>query len=328
MKNKEKAILYLNTNLVNSLLSQHNGGLVSGVNTENSTNKKMQNSSKTGGKNSATIGTEASAGLGKFLSSFDASVNGKMTGEVNGEKTRGKELSEGQKDIINKTFHDYSLNILLEDLSDIIKSTIDNTEIGDLVQIHAESKLYDFELLSELFKTSKVNGTTEMEDAEDAIKKFKLLNKLNFKLIEELFEYDRLEVPYTNKQQKYYEEHQKAIEEYRELYEEFSTENRALKNIDILHGYLDGISLLAVENSLSLIEKSYLYEPSKVMGFRVNDNQKINIVGRVINITEKNYGEITEDLSVLPLRMIERLLKMIQLINVGTRIIEPIAIYY
>lgn len=328
METKEKAILYLNTNLVNSLLSQHNGGLVSGVNTENSTNKKMHNSSKTGGKTSATVGAEASAGLGKLLSSFNASVDGKIMGEIDGEKARSKELSEGQKDIINKTFHDYSLNILLEDLSDMIKSTIDDTKIGDLVQLRAESKLYDFELLSELIKTSNVNGSTEMEEIEDDINRFKLLNNLNFKMVEELFEYDRLGVPYTNKQKKYYEGHQEVIEEYRELYEEFITEKRGLQNINILHGYLDGISLLTVENSVSLIEKNYLYEPSKVMGFRANDKQKINIVGRVINITENDYGEITEDLSTLPLRMIERLLKMIQIINVGTRIIEPIAIYY
>lgn len=325
---KEKEILYLNTNLVNSLLSQHNGGLIAGVNTETSTDKKMKKETRVGGKNSATVGAEASAGLGKILSKFNATVDGEFTGEMNGDRTRGKELSEGQKDIINKTFHDYSLNILLNDLDTIIKKEISKTEIGDLVHLYTESQLFDFELLSDLVKASNKNGVTEMEEIEQEIEKFKLTHHLNYENIEKMFKLDELELDYNDSQKKYYEKHSDLIENYRELYNELNTEKRGFQNINILHDYLDNISLLSTDTSLSLMEKNYLYEPSNIMSFRVNDHKEINIVGRIINITDENFGEIEDNLSTLPLRMVERLLKMLDLIATGTRIIEPIAIYY
>ena len=130
----DKEILYLNNSLVNSLLAQHNGGLVSGVSSEESSGKAKTKGNTTGGKISTDVSAEASAGLGKILSRFDANIKGDIGGETSLKSTRETALSEGQKDIINKQFHDYSLNILLDDLAGALKDNLNVTEIGDIIQ--------------------------------------------------------------------------------------------------------------------------------------------------------------------------------------------------
>jgi len=324
----DKEILYLNNNLVNSLLAQHNGGLVSIVSSEDSSSKKMTKGNEVGGEISTRVGVDASAGLGKILSHFDASVNGELTAKEDGHINRSNELSEGQKDIINKTFHDYSLTILLEDQAKSLKTDVDSAQIGEIVKVKTLSALFDFELLSEFLTASNNNGLSESGDAEDAIKRFKLINKIDYKKAESIFEYYRLDVPLPTSLQTYYNAHQALINEYQKLYDELTVERRAIRNIHILHKYLDNICLLKIDGALCLMEKNYLYESSRIIDFRINDQKKINVFGRVVNVTNENYGQIEENFSSMPLRMMERLLKMIKLIEPGTKIIETTALYY
>lgn len=324
----DKEILYLNNNLVNSLLAQHNKGLVSGISSEEASQNTMSKENEIGGSIGTKAGVDASAGLGKILSHFDANVNGELQAGQSGSTQRRKELSESQRDIINTTFHDYTLELLIKDQESAIMDNIPGTSIGDIIQIKTNSKLFDFELMSELLTISNNNGVTETEEAEDDLKRFTLTHKINKKLVEQIMEYTRMEMDLLPKAKQYYNANKESIDEYITLLTELKTEKRAFQNINILHKYLDNISLLKIDGALCLIEKSYLYEPARIMSFRVKDQKEINIIGRVINITDDDYGEIDSDLSTLPLRMVERLLKMMELVKPGDRIIEPIALYY
>lgn len=165
-----KQFLYLDTDIVNSIIAQSEKGLVQGQSeeTENSSSKNTQLSGEVEGTGGAKI---------PFLSLVKADVNLSLSGQL------GKEYvsSSTSKEIISKVLHDAAFDIaysyIAPQIFDVGRNNSD--EYGDYVELTRVFDFVDMDYLENLFskdglvdfikKTSKQKIETEATQSADSL---------------------------------------------------------------------------------------------------------------------------------------------------------------
>lgn len=144
-----KEIIYLDTNMINSALSQLDSGI-----TENFGHERTDGSEDevrySDGSNTKKI-TETK---GKFSGGI---VGAETVGKYSKENSEGSEssklVSEGHKEYLNRAFHDFSLNLLIEKLEKkgLLRDKLTECASGDFyLHEHNEFKFYNFETLKRI----------------------------------------------------------------------------------------------------------------------------------------------------------------------------------
>jgi len=160
-----KEIIYLDTELMNSMLAQIDEGLITSFSAEESIQEnETEGLHKTRSKN-AKVGY---LGFG-------------IGGERRKMELESKTMLEGQKDILNKTFDDYALDILSDKLidHDLLNHGSDFKE-GDLSLGESTYKFYDFQLLTKVIDYESMHKIlhSEIEHIDlDYKEASKLINK-------------------------------------------------------------------------------------------------------------------------------------------------------
>lgn len=165
-----KQFLYLDTDIVNSIIAQSEKGLVQGQSeeTENSSSKNTQLSGEVEGTGGAKI---------PFLSLVKADMNISLSGQL------GKEYvsSSTSKEIISKVLHDAAFDIaysyIAPQIFDVGRNNSD--EYGDYVELTRVFDFVDMDYLENLFskdglvdfikKTSKQKIETEATQSADSL---------------------------------------------------------------------------------------------------------------------------------------------------------------
>lgn len=165
-----KQFLYLDTDIVNSIIAQSEKGLVQGQSeeTENSSSKNTQLSGEIEGTGGAKI---------PFLSLVKADMNLSLSGQL------GKEYvsSSTSKEIISKVLHDAAFDIaysyIAPQIFDVGRNNSD--EYGDYVELTRVFDFVDMDYLENLFskdglvdfikKTSKQKIETEATQSADSL---------------------------------------------------------------------------------------------------------------------------------------------------------------
>src|SRR5690625_2666018 len=132
---------------MNSLLAQLDQGLIDAFTLEeiSQISQGTTSQSELGTKFGANADVEVGAGAlpgGGFRLGFNAGGN-ESESEIS-----SVEIIDGQKDLLNKRFHDHALNILIKRLQaeDIIVH--DDYNEGDLIKVTGDFDFYDFSLIN------------------------------------------------------------------------------------------------------------------------------------------------------------------------------------
>lgn len=313
-----KEIIYLDTNLVNSMLAQLNEGLVQSYSEELSTQEgntdTRQDTKKSSG--SFTGGVKIDTGLlpGGGLELRANKSSGGDTAEI-----ISTTFLDGQKDILNKAFHDYSLNILIEELEKqkLIKENEPKFIEGEIYFIEDNFKVYDFELIkraadtdiiSDFLMISQNNTDMSLEEAEkisknnkgSAIDKAKATQVLNTK-----------------------KEVDKTVLQYRKP-EIFGV---------IGDNLLKDIEIIKANQIIALAKKDFFRTSSTIFAF-TDTTRKAKILFRVISTKDRiydanNVGNIASDhIRLLPTVMLDIVLGSLKIVNIDDVMVAPIAIYY
>ncbi|PAF34001.1 hypothetical protein CHH69_18170, partial [Terribacillus saccharophilus] len=142
-----KEIIYLDVDTMNSMLAQLGEGLVTDFSLEN-----QAQSSETAGQ---TSGTQKQSGIGGSAQADTGAAPGgrlRLSGKLGSVRTEETDSSstflEGQRDILNKAFHDYALDVLLEKLVENELLVDDqNMREGSLYFGESTFNFYDLDLI-------------------------------------------------------------------------------------------------------------------------------------------------------------------------------------
>ncbi|MFB5983436.1 hypothetical protein J7U12_08410 [Streptococcus thermophilus] len=149
-----KEIIYLDTNLVNSLLAQQNAGLVTKLVNENSESD-----------------SNAEGGFDQTATSVSGGVSTLIRADVNHSSIENENynivFSRSNRNLIETALDDYSLDLLLQELEDdkLLKSS--NFRDGDFIFTAGKFDFFDFEQLKNVFTFD------EIEDILPEYDKFK-----------------------------------------------------------------------------------------------------------------------------------------------------------
>ncbi|MEC3840246.1 DUF6414 family protein [Bacillus amyloliquefaciens] len=319
-----KEILYLDTELVNSILAQLDQGIVTDYSYHDDTQKTLSSGTRDSSGKNASLGFSVSGGTG-WLPGVNIGLNGNMGGKSDAMFLDSESLLEGHKDILNKSFHDYSLVLLLEKLKaeELLVDNQEDLNEGDLYFGEGPFKFFDFELLSnalnpnalETFMLYEEDQSIEsIEEAEKIIKKSKG----------------------TKQDPDIIQEARKLVEKRKEL----SSIITLYKTLDILSSYaskiLGGHSIIKSQTNIGLVKKEYLRESPESLSFRGNNGKNVKFLARIISKKDVVYdGNLSglppispDKLNEVPNFMLDILLGSFNIIESGDLLVTPIAIYF
>lgn len=314
-----KEIIYLDTDIMNSLLAQLDEGLVNSFSLEQSNQEsETEGQQSTRGK-SAGVSAQLSASTGLF-NRGGLKVGANLGGNGNESTNESKTFLEGEKDILNKAFHDYALDILLSKLSeaDSIKDKKYLGE-GDLYIGESPYKFYDFELLKNILDLDAISSIMLFNTDEDDLKEAQRILKKG--------------TP-NGKEREKLQWATKLVQEY----DNIKPMIKIFKQMEILSGYfsksLRDTSLLKANDFLAIIKKKHLRESPESLSLRTDNSRNAKYLFRVIGQKDKVFdGESTDELplsdfNILPNMIFDIMLGSFDIIKKDDYLVTPIAIYY
>ncbi|KJE27926.1 hypothetical protein LG52_3891 [Geobacillus kaustophilus] len=317
-----KEIIYLNTEIMNSLIAQLDKGITTYYSLEQTIQETNTETSQTTRGKAAGFNGTVQSGTGSLLSNVSLSFGANISG--NGNETNGssRALLEGQRDLLNKAFHDYALNILLQLLKENEKLKTNSCSLteGDICLWETDWKYYDFEFISRIADLDDILETLgiyvsadEYRQAETIVQKTKKYPKN----------------PEFIRAQHIINQHQSVM-----------LQRNILKQIQVFSSYansfLGNYSIIKAANTFQLIDKGMLREVPTALSIRSASARKAKILFRVIgkrDIIHNNddlcgvLGEL-QDFTQLANFMFDLILGSFQILKQGDYIATPIAIYY
>ena len=311
---------------MNSLLAQLDQGLIDAFTLEEisqisqGTTSQSELGTKFGANADVEVGSGALPG-GGFRLGFNAGGN-ESESEIS-----SVEIVDGQKDLLNKKFHDYALNILIKRLEN--ESLIVDKEFreGDLIKVTGNFDFYDFSLIStstspdlwaEVMSWDE-SDKSELFTAKDAQKVFNKLEagkRLTEK--EKIYQEEALRIHAINI------EKQNIVNTMKKLEVLSSMAEKLFKNL----------TLIKSNKLIGLLKKDFLRESTESLSFRGSNSRKATFLGRVIGVKDEivdgtNMDEFSpHELNKIPNIMLDILLGSFNIIENGDTLISPIAIYY
>ncbi|MEH7223902.1 hypothetical protein V7112_08775 [Bacillus sp. JJ1566] len=319
-----KEIIYLDTNILNSMLAQLDEGIIDSFSMEEDSQKsETEEHSTTRGKNAGVKGqVKLSTGLfpgGELLLGSNLDNNGNET--LAGSRT----ILEGQKDILNKAFHDYALDILQSKLEqlELFVSGPDFKE-GDLHLGEDTFKFYDFDLLKNVIDSEHLNKLMLFNEQSPIGDINEALEILERKRKGKLSSKDQNKIDFAESYEERYEALLPILNTFKIL-ETFSTYSASA---------LGNSVIIKAGNKIGFLKKDYLRDSSVALSFRTDKSRNVKFLVRIIGIKETVYNENnmptfnTDDLDLIPNMIFDLLLGSFGIIKPNDVLVTPIAIYY
>jgi hypothetical protein len=316
-----KEIIYLDTDLMNSMLAQLDEGLINSFSFEEAKQESETEGQQTlHGKNAGLRGS-LKIGTG-ILPGGSLRLDGTLGNNSNESTSESRSFLEGQKDILNKAFHDHALDVLTQKLvdGDFLRHGPQFVE-GDIFLSEANFRFYDFDLIRKAMNDNFMKQVLLMdinklglslEDAKKIIAKTKPTAQ----------EREKMDVSLSIIQA-----HEKAAP----IVDVFEKMNMMSTFASTL---LENLTLIKTKNELGLLKKKYLRESVESLSFRTDKSRKVKYLVRVIGrkeivYSEKNIPKIEEnELDIIPNMMLDLILGSFNIIKKGDLIVTPIAVYY
>lgn len=294
-----KEIIYLDTNLVNSLLAQQNAGLVTKL-----VNEDGESDAKTEGSTEQTT-ISSDVGLSALL---------KATGGYSSTNVDSYNFvfSKSNKNLVETALDDYSLDLLITGLE--AKNLIKHSDFqdGDLISVSGELTVFNFEQLAE---------TSDLEE-------------IGF-LLPEYDEFKALKSEYGKIKGK--EKHLRRAKEIQESlstngWNIFET----IKHMSVyLKKLLPETNLIKISNTFSILPLEFLRVQSVQLSFMQLGKRKIKMLG----ICSSTFDEqIPSDFSHMkdsslmlkyaPTTILNIMLGSFRMVNKDDHLVRPIAIYF
>ena len=290
-----KEIIYLDTNLVNSLLAQQNAGLVTKLVNENSQSD-----------------SNAEGGFDQTATSVSGGVSTLIRADVNHSAIENKNynivFSRSNRNLIETALDDYSLDLLLQELEGdkLLKSS--NFRDGDFVFTVGKLDFFDFEQLK------NVSTFDEIEDILPEYNEFKKLQS----------EYKRVKNNTRKEQLKDEISHNgwNNLESIRSMSAYFER-------------LFPSSNLAKVSNTISVLPKEFMKVPTAQLGLMQLSERQIKILGICSSTfdeqTPSDLSMMTNSMELLkkaPTAILTIMLDSFDLVSSGDYLIRPIAIYY
>lgn len=290
-----KEIIYLDTNLVNSLLAQQNAGLVTKLVNENSESD-----------------SNAEGGFDQTATSVSGGVSTLIRADVNHSAIENENynivFSRSNRNLIETALDDYSLDLLLQELEDnnLLKSS--NFRDGDFVFIVGKLDFFDFEQLK------NVSTFDEIEDILPEYGEFKKLQS----------EYKRVKNNTRKEQLKDEISHNgwNNLESIRSMSAYFER-------------LFPSSNLAKISNTISVLPKEFMKVPTAQLGLMQLSERQIKILGICSSTfdeqTPSDLSMMANSMEVLkkaPTAILTIMLDSFGLVSSGDYLIRPIAIYY
>ncbi|CAD0147526.1 conserved protein of unknown function [Streptococcus thermophilus] len=290
-----KEIIYLDTNLVNSLLAQQNAGLVTKLVNENSESD-----------------SNAEGGFDQTATSVSGGVSTLIRADVNHSSIENENynivFSRSNRNLIETALDDYSLDLLLQELEDdkLLKSS--NFRDGDFIFTAGKFDFFDFEQLKNVFTFD------EIEDILPEYDKFKKLQS-NYKRVKNNAKKEQLKDEISHNVWNNLESI-RSMSAYSERLFPFS-------------------NLAKVSNTISVLPKEFMKVPTAQLGLMQLSERQIKILGICSSTFDKQIpsdlfmaANSIELLKKAPTAILTMMLDSFGLVSSGDYLIRPIAIYY
>ncbi|MBG9785638.1 DUF6414 family protein [Shouchella lehensis] len=318
-----KDIIYLDVDLMNSMLAQLENGLKTSYSTEDSQSREESATSRSGEEISSGLDAKVSISTGIFPGG-SAQIGGKLGGKGSEQNSETESLTEGQKDILNKQFHDAALDNLLKLLEEENKLTkAQNASEGSLLLSSESFRFYDFNLISnsvnpELFKQVALGEIfmhdISYEEAKKLVKKQKPTST------------EREKMNIANKVVAKHEEMHNVVKLFEQLKVINTYSNNLLPNLVIIK---------TSDKKIGLLKESNLRQSTASLAFRTDTTRKAKFLVRVIGKKREVYDGIKDfpnldetDLDRLPTFILDILLGSFKIIEKNDLVVSPIAIFY
>ncbi|MBT9630218.1 DUF6414 family protein [Streptococcus salivarius] len=294
-----KEIIYLDTNLVNSLLAQQNAGVITKL-----VNEDGESDAKTEGSTEQTT-ISSDVGLSALL---------KATGGYSSTNVDSYNFvfSKSNKNLVETALDDYSLDLLITGLE--AKNLIKHSDYqdGDLISVSGELTVFNFEQLAE---------TSDLEEISS--------------LLPEYDEFKALKSEYGKIKGK--EKHLRRAKEIQESlltngWNIFET----IKHMSVyLKKLLPETNLIKISNTFSILPLEFLRVQSVQLSFMQFGKRKIKMLG----ICSSTFDEqIPSDFSHMedsnlmlkyaPTTILNIILGSFGMIDKDDHLVRPIAIYF
>ena len=319
-----KEIIYLDTELMNSMLAQLDNGLITNFSSEQSSQEGETEGQQSLRGENAGVNAGAKIGTGS-IPGFNVSIGANLGSQGSESTNSSRSFLEGQKDILNKRFDDYALEILSKKLleKDLLTHGPDFKE-GDLYLGEASYRFFDFSLVKNILDYRSIqdimlnNDESSILDLDEA-----------FKIVEK------------KKKGKLSAQEQRKITDAEQLikdYEGILPIIKVYKNVQTFSRYtseaLGDLSFIRANETVGFVKKQFLRESPISLAFRTDKTRKVKFIARVIGRKDNVYSgdNVPEldgtELDLIPNIVLDILLGSFDIIRKGDLLVTPIAIYY
>lgn len=296
-----KQFIYLDTDIVNSIIAQKEKGLVLETASEHEDTSGKENT-KTG-----SISFEGSAGGGiwKF-----AQIQAELSG------TGGLELNSHSqtvlKEIATKTLHDAAFDIAYELIRKECDTSPQNADLGAFIELNQTFEFVDLEYIENLFAN------------ENSFLKY--MKKAEIEKIEKQAAKEISENLNREQQRKSENEIKKRVKELvdakNKQYEDISDMVKAMRQIVPYKRML-----VSPEGYLIPLENKYFRDNPQTMGFKHGGN--VTCVGYVTNVIGESVNPLSENIfSQLQGMVNKALVSILPRKEKDLFVVHPVAIYY
>lgn len=316
-----KEIIYLDTDTMNSMLAQLDGGIIESFTWEENKQKTQTKGTASSASSKASLRGRLRISTG-MLPGGEVGVDGTLGGSDDQGQNRSITVLDGQKDLLNKAFHDYALEVLFQDLEehDLLKGKED-LKVGDILRDKLTFKFYDFNFLK---------SSADLESIEKLMLHEIEGISLTLKKSQEIVGKSKP----TAKERQQLEDAEKVIQAHENMRE--IKEIMKLLNIVSTLGdnLLKNLAIIKAGNYIGLIEKSKLRESSEALSFRTDISRKADFLFQVIGEKKSIASETSmpvfseSDLDRIPNMMLDIVLGSFDILKKGDILIKPIAVFY
>lgn len=312
-----KRFVYLDTDYTNSYLAQSDGGLVDSF---SHTDHNITEQSKTSEtiENTGSIGTETS-----FLGLIKLHAN---TGEDSSSNSINKGFTKGMEDMINKSLHDHSFNLLYSKIKSEheILTSKEYSDNGNFVELNGNMHMYDLKKFLSFWgdRFEKANSHRDDNDAISA-------------KIEEKFG------GYNLKKIKSKEVIKDILDNREEVEETIKKSNIAnIKSRELINDYviymlelLPSSKYILFEDYFIPIPETYLRDDYNMIKYKYNGPSTIfgyvnTTIGEIINYESAFSDSFMVDIFKTLPDLFTEMFKLMGKITFKTKVLYPIAWYF
>ncbi|WP_445487322.1 DUF6414 family protein [Niallia sp. 03133] len=319
-----KEILYLDTDLMNSMLAQLDEGIINSFSFEENMQESETEGQQSAKGKKARLRAQAKLSTG-ILPGGELLLGSNLENNGNETTIESRTILDGQKDILNKAFHDYALDILQDKLleKEILKTGPEFIE-GDLFLSESTFKFFDFEFQSNVIDMEAMSQFILYAEGSPISDISEALEILERKKKGKLTSHDQGKVDFAEKMINKYESTKPLLN----MLNMFKTYNNYASKI------FGNSSIIRFEDIVGIIKKEYLRVTPESLSLRTNPFRNVKFLARVIGTKNEVYDGSLEkvldvsDFDQIPNLFSDMLLGSFGVIKKGDIIVTPIAIYF